>query len=954
MSGREPLLKSHGADAGKSDSRLTSNHSRTYLKDEKMKDTLVKAAVKLAAVLAAPALGLALTAVPAQAATDTNLSGFGRAGIGSTTSSPVLGSQGNGFGNNTIGNQLVSPAADDAKDTMPDNPSQKLPDKVSTAVPDDATVVSKDLAVTKDGQVKNIETGKPVTDPKVVGTPNKQPDPLAKTGGKRFIPVEASEVKQAVQKNGGDANAADNAGSGSSSNTSSGNNTGSTNANAASQLQTQTTSKPAGTVRNVSLGNGDWGAYWGSYNGTPAFFEAGGNLFAQQAKGVVDVSEHQGTIDWQAAKNAGVEGAIIRIGFGWGNRLDYQAQRNINECKRLGIPFGIYLYSYAYDNDSAWAEGIDTVNKLHGAGVSPGDLSYPVFYDLEHWSWTGHTPPTNPWVYDAMVKTWYGALGAYGYNSLSVYSYTYYLNTSLNTPDTRNNTRWVASYGARTNFPYASNDRGWQYADNGNVSGIGNVDINAFGNYNYSNSGMGQSPVPQIGNYRAANLPNGKYFISSSAKDSSGIDIAGASTANGVQLQLYSANHTVAQQYQLTRQNDGSYEIRNVASNKVFDVPAANAYPGAVVQQFDANGSKAQHWFLRDTGNGAIYIQSALGDWVLDLKDFNTSNSAKFQLTTPNFSKAQQYIFSTVSTIPQGHLRVGSLVNSNIVFDIPGASKENGAPLNLFSWNDTDAQKYDFQEVGNAIYQIWNIHSGKVIDLPAANTSNGVNLQQFDANGTCSQHWAIREFASGQYSFYSSCAADSAMDIPGAAAINSQRIQLFSGNGTNAQRWWLSPVRSGREEWNDLAAANRESLPDGTYTLNANNNRGMALDVDGGSMFDSARVQLYSVNGTGAQSWIVSHDGNGYITLTNRNSRKVLDVAGAQDASGARVQQFASNGTYAQKWIAIKDGGMTKIVSALNPNLVLDVACAAMVNGATVQIYSDNGTGAQRWIPTRR
>lgn len=974
VSSQELRQGSDRAGEGKSNSQLT----RTYLKDGKMKNRLLEVATKLAAVLAAPALGLAMTAVPAQAASDTNLSGFDQAGLGSVASGTALGGQGNGFGMKTIGNQKVSPAADAPKDAMPDNPSQKLPDQVSASVPNDATVVSKELAMTKDGQVKNIETGKPVTDPKLVGTSDQQPDPLDKTDGKRFIPVEADKVKKAVEKNGGDASATDgsnvgNSDSNADSSSSSAKVSGASDvkaggqaasgvsnvktvkqaANGASDVKTkkQTTS---GSVRNVALQNNQYGAYWGWYNNTPAFFERGGNLFAQQAKGVVDVSEHQGTINWDAAKAAGVEGAIIRIGFGWGNRLDYQAIRNINECKRLGIPFGIYLYSYAYDNDSAWAEGIDTVNKLHGAGVSPGDLSYPVFYDLEHWSWTGHTPPTNPWVYDAMVKTWYGALGAYGYNSLSVYSYTYYLNTSLNTPDIRNNTRWVASYGARTNFPYASNDRGWQYADNGNVSGIGNVDINAFGNYNYSNSGMGQSPVPQIGNYRAANLPNGKYFISSSAKDSSGIDIAGASTANGVQLQLYSANHTVAQQYQLTRQNDGSYEIRNVASNKVFDVPAANAYPGAVVQQFDANGSKAQHWFLRDTGNGAMYIQSALGDWVLDLKDFNTSNSAKFQLTTPNFSKAQQYIFSTVSTIPQGHLRVGSLVNSNIVFDIPGASKENGAPLNLFSWNDTDAQKYDFQEVGNAIYQIWNIHSGKVIDLPAANTSNGVNLQQFDANGTCSQHWAIREFASGQYSFYSSCAADSAMDIPGAAAINSQRIQLFSGNGTNAQRWWLSPVRSGREEWNDLAAANRESLPDGTYTLNANNNRGMALDVDGGSMFDSARVQLYSVNGTGAQSWIVSHDGNGYITLTNRNSRKVLDVAGAQDASGARVRQFASNGTYAQKWIAIKDGGMTKIVSALNPNLVLDVACAAMVNGATVQIYSDNGTGAQRWIPTRR
>lgn len=67
----------------------------------------------------------------------------------------------------------------------------------------------------------------------------------------------------------------------------------------------------------------------------------------QQAKGVIDVSGWQGDIDWAKAKADGVEGAIIRLGYGEGNNADKKAQRNISECKRLGIPFGIYWYSYA-------------------------------------------------------------------------------------------------------------------------------------------------------------------------------------------------------------------------------------------------------------------------------------------------------------------------------------------------------------------------------------------------------------------------------------------------------------------------------------------------------------------------------------------------------------------------------------------------------------------------------
>lgn len=85
-----------------------------------------------------------------------------------------------------------------SQDGMPDNPNAKLPDTVSDEISDDATVVSEDLAVTPEGEVKNIETGETVTDATLVGTQDQQPDPLAKTNGESFIPVSAEDVKNAV------------------------------------------------------------------------------------------------------------------------------------------------------------------------------------------------------------------------------------------------------------------------------------------------------------------------------------------------------------------------------------------------------------------------------------------------------------------------------------------------------------------------------------------------------------------------------------------------------------------------------------------------------------------------------------------------------------------------------------------------------------------------------------
>lgn len=436
-----------------------------------MVKTNVSMSVKSAlSIVASVAMLGALYVAPANALTDTNLDGANEANTTAGTSS-----------------QLKTQAIKDdtSADAMPDNPNAALPNQVSPDIPDDATVVSEDHAVTENGELKEITTGETVTDPEIVGTQDSQPDPLAKTDGESFIPVQADEVKQKVAANGGDVNVgaadaqSDSAGQSDSADTS-GSDEAIDSATATNGTAKATTK---GSVKLAALQNNQWGAHWGTYNGTPAFFSAKNELFVQQAKGVIDVSSWQHTIDWQAVKNAGVEGAIIRLSYGWGNGFDAQALRNINECKRLGIPFGVYIYSYAYDANTGAAEGSDVVSLLRKAGVNPGDLSYPVYYDLEKWTWTGHTPPTNPSTYDSIVNAWYGKLKSAGYNNLSVYSYTSYLDSELNSSNIHAKTRWVAQYGATMGYTaFPTNDHGWQYTSSGSVNGInGTVDLNAFG-----------------------------------------------------------------------------------------------------------------------------------------------------------------------------------------------------------------------------------------------------------------------------------------------------------------------------------------------------------------------------------------------------------------------------------------------------------------------------------------
>ena len=140
------------------------------------------------------------------------------------------------------------------------------------------------------------------------------------------------------------------------------------------------------------------------------YFNEGGEAVPAAVLKGIDVSKYQGAVDWEKAKNNGVDFAIIRCGFGgewdgqeegW-NQDDPQWRRNADECTRLGIPFGAYIYSYATTVDEARSEA-EHVARLLGLVAPPQEgledytaapyqLSYPVYYDLEDKSISGIFP----------------------------------------------------------------------------------------------------------------------------------------------------------------------------------------------------------------------------------------------------------------------------------------------------------------------------------------------------------------------------------------------------------------------------------------------------------------------------------------------------------------------------------------------------------------------------------
>lgn len=684
--------------------------------------------------------------------------------------------------------------------------------------------------------------------------------------------------------------------------------------------------------------------YWDNESGTKSFYDGYGRLYASPALFVIDVSEHQGKIDWDRVKASGVDAVILRFGYGWGN-LDREFERNLSEVRRLGIPYGLYMYSYAYDAQTASYEAAWTAEVLDKYGTS--GMKLPMYYDLENWgSWsengTTYYVPSTVSQYEAIVDSYVSTMASRGYDNVNVYSYRNYLQTVLDSPSIWKITSWVAAYSSEVGIdnPYYSGQYGWQYSSSGHVDGIaGNVDCNAFSAFDYLDVEL----LPQV------SLDDGTYYLNSQLKDSSGIEFAEGDIEQGSAIQLGSYEKSANQRFELVAQDSGGYAIRNEASGLVLDVRNGEAGNGAIVQQFVPNGSDAQRWYLRDSGDG-YFIQSALGNWVLDVSGASTADGTPITLYTPNGSYAQKFMLGEISEVPvDSPQRLSSAIDGNMVIDLQSALAANGTAVQLYSWNTSDAQLFIFREVGNGVYEIESASSGKVIEVAGGATSNGSKISQYTRNGTRSQHWTVRNEANGEVTLIS-VNTGKALDVPNGSAINGLQLQIFDDNGTASQRWSITPWATKRQRIDAFASENAGTISPGVYAIGTSFSERKVVDVANGSHEDAANVQLFGSNASSAQRWEITEDMDGYLTIKNVGSGKVLDVVGANNASGTNVQQYKPNNSYAQKWIAVdSNDGNVILHSALDEQLVLDVAGGRASDGTNIDVYAINETSAQKF-----
>ncbi len=188
----------------------------------------------------------------------------------------------------------------------------------------------------------------------------------------------------------------------------------------------------------------------------------------------IDVSEWQGTVDWSQAENE-IDFAMIRAGYGQ-NNIDKQFVRNISECNRIGIPCGVYWFSYARTVEMAKKEAACCL-----AAIEPYKVQLPVAFDFEYDSVSSASQngvTITKTLATAIAHAFLEAVEAAGYYAIN-YTNEDFGGKYFDATMTQKHDRWYVAWPSSPDPDKPPASCGiWQYSSTGKVSGIsGSVDL---------------------------------------------------------------------------------------------------------------------------------------------------------------------------------------------------------------------------------------------------------------------------------------------------------------------------------------------------------------------------------------------------------------------------------------------------------------------------------------------
>lgn len=701
---------------------------------------------------------------------------------------------------------------------------------------------------------------------------------------------------------------------------------------------------------------------------------------ARKVKAVgVDVWNGNGKIDWAKAKAAGVQFAIIRVGFRYlgsaSYEVDARAKENMDGATKAGVPFGVYFFSTAVNVNEGLEEAALVIKTIRNY-----KLDYPVFFDPEGYDLKGmRNYGVSKSVRTNIALKFMSYIENNGYQA-AMYSSKSHLTASAYWETPKLDSAydiWVAQYpgglntlasGKTAQTTYTGEYRIWQFSSTGKVDGIsGNVDLNVEYYKSAQISGIKQP----------ASLKAGENF-----------SIGGKITSE-------------------TKITNVSAAVYNAQGKAVLQTSAA---PGTTSYDLASLAGKLNFAGL----SGGIYRYQASA----------TNSAGSRTLVNRVF-----VVLSGQKTAADGVYHITPRGASGFTLAVQGQTSAVPADLMLVTQdNENNHARFSVKYDKDGWYKITVLGSGKLLGTDGSAA----------AQTTAGTRWQILPYGDGSYAFVSEAAADKVLSVDGVTAAAGNAVILaspslddmesftltrtawvnrlglkdnkvpttlvqgqgFSPSGTvtcdgplekvhaqvvtlegtvkldavvqpAAKTYALSGLDSmmlfsqlpaGVYTYKIYASDNSHykllsntmfvvlakgrTISDGTYNIASAINTGYVLSVKGDSKAAGGNIHLWTLNKTNKfEQYKVIYQSDGYYRIQVAGSSKYLGVANQSAKSGTNVEQ-QNTGTL---WQIVPNGKGYVLIPRCASACMLNLTDANVAKGTNIRIFTYSASPASRW-----
>lgn len=286
--------------------------------------------------------------------------------------------------------------------------------------------------------------------------------------------------------------------------------------------------------------------------------------------------------------------------------------------------------------------------------------------------------------------------------------------------------------------------------------------------------------------------------------------------------------------------------------------------------------------------------------------------------------------------------------NINVVITAASGKNVTANGDNVVTANPHNAsQTWRLTRASDGSYTIKNNATGKVLDVYAASRASGTNVDLYTSNNTNAQKWYIYQNQNGTYTLRAKCGTTCVLTVASASAGANVYMSTFTSAAV--QQFKITPIDASENNTVPPVVEPKPEQPTNVpVNLGTHFNASISLSYTSKNIAVSGtNVIIYAPSQNSDQVWRFERQSDGsYVIVNNNTTNYVLTVAGGA-ANGTNVHVAPYNGSKAQRWFIFAKNGKYVFRSALSENAVMDIAAAGTANMTNVQVWAPNNTNAQ-------